>query len=361
MSLACQSHSSRQIRVNAELAVVEAQHAPVAHRDDEQRAVREPAEARTASPSTRTISSTPPRASTASDVPPEEVREPPAAVVPARALEERAAGEQSPHARMVAGSAGGHRRSPAAADPRHACAGSSTSTVSEPARSAPSESARGAARTSRSCSSAKDGSRFVLRRPPRPPLPPTAHDVVRESKLQLALAPLGIRVPSIRAVCEDASLLGVPFYVMDYVDGHVVTNELPAPLDADPAARRRLADDLVDTLVEIHAADVSDAGAGGVRAAGQLQRAAGQTVCAAVGDQPDARAAGRRGGRDLARRECAGAAACDGRARRLPAGEHDRAGRPHRGGAGLGDGDDRRPTRRRRVPRRDLQRARWRE
>ncbi|MFL6028899.1 MAG: phosphotransferase family protein [Gaiellaceae bacterium] len=102
-----------------------------------------------------------------------------------------------------------------------------------------------------------DGSRFVLRRPPRPPLPPTAHDVVRESKLQLALAPLGIRVPSIRAVCEDASLLGVPFYVMDYVEGHVVTSELPAPLDADSAARRRLADDLVDTLVEIHAADVS--------------------------------------------------------------------------------------------------------
>ena len=102
-----------------------------------------------------------------------------------------------------------------------------------------------------------DGSRFVLRRPPRPPLPPTAHDVVRESRLQLALAPLGIRVPNIRAVCEDASLLGVPFYVADYIDGQVVTTELPPPLDADPAARRRLGEDLVDTLVEIHAADAA--------------------------------------------------------------------------------------------------------
>jgi len=102
-----------------------------------------------------------------------------------------------------------------------------------------------------------DGSRFVLRRPPRPPLPPTAHDVVRESRLQLALAPLGIRVPNIRAVCEDESLLGVPFYVMDYIDGHVVTTGLPPPLDVDPSARRRLAEDLVDTLVEIHAADVN--------------------------------------------------------------------------------------------------------
>ncbi|HKC22638.1 MAG TPA: phosphotransferase family protein [Gaiellaceae bacterium] len=105
-----------------------------------------------------------------------------------------------------------------------------------------------------------DGSRFVLRRPPRPPLPPTAHDVVRESRLQLALAPLGIRVPNIRAVCEDTSLLGVPFYVMDYIDGAVVTTELPPPLDVDPAARRRLAEDLVDTLVEIHEADVSTTG-----------------------------------------------------------------------------------------------------
>jgi aminoglycoside phosphotransferase (APT) family kinase protein len=97
-----------------------------------------------------------------------------------------------------------------------------------------------------------DGSRFVLRRPPRPPLPPTAHDVVRESRLQLALAPLGIRVPNIRAVCEDEALLGVPFYVMDYIEGHVITTTLPAPLDVGA-----LGDDLVDTLVEIHGADVT--------------------------------------------------------------------------------------------------------
>jgi aminoglycoside phosphotransferase (APT) family kinase protein len=51
-------------------------------------------------------------------------------------------------------------------------------------------------------------------------------------------------------------LLGVPFYVMDYIDGDVITTELPPPLDDDPDARRRLANDLVDTLVEIHAADV---------------------------------------------------------------------------------------------------------
>ena len=98
--------------------------------------------------------------------------------------------------------------------------------------------------------------RFVLRRPPRPPLPPSAHDMVREARLQLALAPQGIRLPPILAVCEDETVLGVPFYVMGFLDGHVVTNRLPAGLD-DPATRSRLGEELIDALVEIHAADVS--------------------------------------------------------------------------------------------------------
>ena len=99
--------------------------------------------------------------------------------------------------------------------------------------------------------------RYVVRRPPRPPLPPSAHDMVREAGLQLAVREGGFgRLPEIVAVCEDATVLGVPFYVMGYLDGHVVTQTLPAGLET-AAARRRLGEDLVDTLVEIHAADVS--------------------------------------------------------------------------------------------------------
>ena len=101
----------------------------------------------------------------------------------------------------------------------------------------------------------REEGRFVLRRPPRPPLPPSAHDMVREARLQLALAPLGIRLPTIRAVCDDESVLGVPFYVMDFLDGEVIGERLPPWLD-EPK-RRRLGEDLVDTLVEIHGADVS--------------------------------------------------------------------------------------------------------
>ncbi|HET7745102.1 MAG TPA: phosphotransferase family protein [Gaiellaceae bacterium] len=106
----------------------------------------------------------------------------------------------------------------------------------------------------------RDEGRFVLRRPPRPPLPPSAHDVAREARLQLALRDAGFaRLPTIRAVGEDASVLGVPFYVMDEIEGHVPTEVLPPGLESEPA-RHALVDDLVDCLVEIHAADPTSPG-----------------------------------------------------------------------------------------------------
>jgi len=104
----------------------------------------------------------------------------------------------------------------------------------------------------------RDDGSFVLRRPPRPPLPPSAHDMVREARLQLALAKQGIRVPPIVAVCGDPEVTGAPFYVMAYLEGDVIGDELPSQLASDADARHRLGLDLVDTLVEIHGADVSE-------------------------------------------------------------------------------------------------------
>jgi aminoglycoside phosphotransferase (APT) family kinase protein len=91
---------------------------------------------------------------------------------------------------------------------------------------------------------------IVLRRPPRGPLPPSAHDVLREARLQRALRPLGVRVPEVLAICDDERVIGAPFYVMPYLDAEVV-GERPPPA-GDRAA---IAHELVDALVELHAAD----------------------------------------------------------------------------------------------------------
>jgi aminoglycoside phosphotransferase (APT) family kinase protein len=96
--------------------------------------------------------------------------------------------------------------------------------------------------------------RFVLRRPPRPPVPPSANDVLRESRLLTALQPTDVPTADVLAVCEDESVIGAPFYVMPFLEGHVITTEMPPELD-NPEQRRRTAFELVDALAQVHAAD----------------------------------------------------------------------------------------------------------
>jgi aminoglycoside phosphotransferase (APT) family kinase protein len=96
--------------------------------------------------------------------------------------------------------------------------------------------------------------RVVLRRPPRPPLPPSAHDVLREARLLRALEGTPVRVPRVLAVGDDESVLGVPFYVMEEVHGTVLASEVPEALD-NPEQRARTSEELVDALVEVHAVD----------------------------------------------------------------------------------------------------------
>jgi aminoglycoside phosphotransferase (APT) family kinase protein len=98
------------------------------------------------------------------------------------------------------------------------------------------------------------GCALVLRRPPRGPLAPSTHDVLREAHLLQALAGTAARVPRVLAVCEDDTLVGAPFYVMERVVGEVVT-ATPAPALDTPEQRRRCAEELVDALVEVHAVD----------------------------------------------------------------------------------------------------------
>jgi aminoglycoside phosphotransferase (APT) family kinase protein len=112
----------------------------------------------------------------------------------------------------------------------------------------------------------------VLRRPPRGPLPPSAHDVLREARLLGALEPTAVRTPRVLAVCEDPAVIGAPFYVMERVVGEVVTDAMPPTLDT-PAERARTADELVDALVELHAVDYTTIGLDGFgKPTGYLER-----------------------------------------------------------------------------------------
>jgi aminoglycoside phosphotransferase (APT) family kinase protein len=112
----------------------------------------------------------------------------------------------------------------------------------------------------------------VLRRPPRGPLPPSAHDVLREARLLAALEPTPVRVPKVLAVCSDPEVIGAPFYVMEQVQGDVITDTIPGPLD-NPEQRARIADELIDVLVELHSVDWSAIGLEGFgKPTGYLER-----------------------------------------------------------------------------------------
>jgi aminoglycoside phosphotransferase (APT) family kinase protein len=116
------------------------------------------------------------------------------------------------------------------------------------------------------------GCEVVLRRPPRPPLPPSAHDVLREARLLSAVESADVRTPRVLCCTDDDSIIGAPFYVMERIEGDVMTTSIPHDLDT-PEQRARIADELVDSLVEIHAVDWRACGLEGYgKPSGYLER-----------------------------------------------------------------------------------------
>jgi aminoglycoside phosphotransferase (APT) family kinase protein len=117
------------------------------------------------------------------------------------------------------------------------------------------------------------GRRWVLRRPPLGHVLPTAHDMTREYRVLAALADTDVPVPRALALCEDAEVDGVPFYVMEYRPGVVVESDLPPGFAERPEERRRIGLALVETLVRLHGVDFSARGLGDFgRPQGYLER-----------------------------------------------------------------------------------------
>jgi aminoglycoside phosphotransferase (APT) family kinase protein len=115
-------------------------------------------------------------------------------------------------------------------------------------------------------------SRLVLRRPPLGHVLPTAHDMSREFRVLTALHGTDIPVPTPVAICDDADVIGAPFYLMDFVDGVVLrTREDGERLT--PAQARQLSDRLIEMLAAIHGVDVAATGLTGFgRPEGYLAR-----------------------------------------------------------------------------------------
>ncbi|MET8681714.1 phosphotransferase family protein [Streptomyces sp. NPDC004647] len=108
--------------------------------------------------------------------------------------------------------------------------------------------------------SVTDGTdRWVVRRPPLGHVLATAHDMRREHRVIEALHPTAVPVPAPVLLCEDESVIGSPFYIMEFVDGtpYRTAQQLSA---LGPERTRGVVLSLVDTLVELHAVDPGTAG-----------------------------------------------------------------------------------------------------
>ncbi|HEU4567926.1 MAG TPA: phosphotransferase family protein [Marmoricola sp.] len=102
-----------------------------------------------------------------------------------------------------------------------------------------------------------DGQDLILRRPPTGRKAKGAHDMGREFRIQRALEePFGL-VPHMVALCEDESVIGSPFYVMERLDGLIPRRELPPEAGLDEAGVRRLCTNALDVLIALHRVDTS--------------------------------------------------------------------------------------------------------
>jgi aminoglycoside phosphotransferase (APT) family kinase protein len=100
----------------------------------------------------------------------------------------------------------------------------------------------------------------VLRRPPLGPVAPRAHDMQREYRILQRLHPVFELAPKPYVLCEDASVIGSPFYLMERRTGLLLDRELPADWKPDPAVHRAISEAIVRTLVELHAVEWQSAG-----------------------------------------------------------------------------------------------------
>ena len=106
------------------------------------------------------------------------------------------------------------------------------------------------------------GHTWALRRPPVHHVLPTAHDMVREYTVIAAVGPAGVPVPEAVALCTDESVNERPFYVMEFVEGHILRDAQTATDELALESRERVGSNLATTLASLHALVPGEVGLG---------------------------------------------------------------------------------------------------
>ena len=119
------------------------------------------------------------------------------------------------------------------------------------------------------------GRDLILRRPPGGQIPKSGHDMRREYTVQSKLAPVYPYVPKMVCFCDDQSVIGSDFYVMDRMRGIILRSNLPRGMTLTPSEARELSTSWVERLVDLHkvdpvAAGLQDLGRGGGYVARQI-------------------------------------------------------------------------------------------
>jgi aminoglycoside phosphotransferase (APT) family kinase protein len=137
--------------------------------------------------------------------------------------------------------------------------------------------------------------RLVLRKQPPGQLLPNAHRIDREFRIMRALGPAGFPVPRMVHYCEDGSIVGTPFFLMEHVEGRILAD--PALPELPRGERRAAWKELVATLARLHALDwrglgLEDYGRPDGYAARQVKTWTGQYAASKTSDIPEMDALG---------------------------------------------------------------------
>ena len=101
---------------------------------------------------------------------------------------------------------------------------------------------------------------LVLRKPPRGAAIKSAHDMEREFNVLTALKPVYKPIPAPILFCNDESIIGSPFYIMERVSGIILRNKIPAGMELTPSMMRAISESAVDNLVALHSIDIESSG-----------------------------------------------------------------------------------------------------